>query len=261
MPSPFPGMDPYLEDPAFWPSFHQQFICYWCEAINERLPDDYVALVDERIVIDDPTRHGRPRAHEPDIAITRTGVEVGVSAGSSSTTILEPVTLTLPISWVDEARQAFIQVHHLPDHEVVAILELLSPSNKRGTDRAAYLSKRERISLGTVHLIELDLLLECDRLPMEEVLPAGDYFAFVSRGDQRPKSEVRAWTVRQPLPRIPVPLVPPVPDLQIDLGMVLTTTYDRGRYGRLLKYDDEPLSALAANDRDWAAGIVRKELR
>ena len=171
------------------------------------------------------------------------------------------MTLTLPISWVDEARQAFIQVHHRPDHEVVSILELLSPSNKRGADRAAYLSKRERISVGTVHLVELDLLLAGERLPMEEPLPAGDYFAFVSRGDRRPTSEVTAWTVRQPLPRIPVPLLSPVPDVLIDLGAVLTTTYNRGRYGRLLKYDNGPPSELRVRDREWASKIVQELVR
>ena len=37
-PSPFPGMDPYLEDPAFWPDFHSTFVNYWREALVEQLP-------------------------------------------------------------------------------------------------------------------------------------------------------------------------------------------------------------------------------
>ena len=40
MTSPFPGMDPYLEDPAFWPDFHHRFIDCWCEEIAAELPDD-----------------------------------------------------------------------------------------------------------------------------------------------------------------------------------------------------------------------------
>lgn len=39
MASPFPGMDPYLEDPAFWPDFHHRFLENWCDALADLLPD------------------------------------------------------------------------------------------------------------------------------------------------------------------------------------------------------------------------------
>jgi len=35
MKSPFPGMDPFLEQPAYWPDFHSRFINVWCEAIAD----------------------------------------------------------------------------------------------------------------------------------------------------------------------------------------------------------------------------------
>ena len=49
MPSPFPGMDPYLEDAAFWPDFHHTFITCWREVIAEVLPDSYDARIGERV--------------------------------------------------------------------------------------------------------------------------------------------------------------------------------------------------------------------
>ena len=39
MPSPFPGMDPYLEDPAYWSDFHAAFLTYWRDAIADLQPE------------------------------------------------------------------------------------------------------------------------------------------------------------------------------------------------------------------------------
>lgn len=49
MPSPFPGMDPYLESPKHWSDFHYRFIAHWCEILNEHLPRRYAARVEERV--------------------------------------------------------------------------------------------------------------------------------------------------------------------------------------------------------------------
>ena len=49
MPCPFPGMDPYLESPAFWSDFHARFLTYLSDAISDRLPPGYEARIDERL--------------------------------------------------------------------------------------------------------------------------------------------------------------------------------------------------------------------
>ena len=49
MPSPFPGIDPYLESQDLWPDFHVGFTATLCDAISEQLPDPYVARIDERM--------------------------------------------------------------------------------------------------------------------------------------------------------------------------------------------------------------------
>ena len=38
MPSPFPGMDPYLESPEIFPDFHDSFITYLREALQAACP-------------------------------------------------------------------------------------------------------------------------------------------------------------------------------------------------------------------------------
>jgi hypothetical protein len=50
MKSPFPGMDPYLE--RFWPDLHARLILYACDQIEEQLPGNLIARVEERVVVE-----------------------------------------------------------------------------------------------------------------------------------------------------------------------------------------------------------------
>ena len=43
MPSPFPGMDPYLEQPEFWPEFHNNLAAEIQGYLNQRIRPRYVA--------------------------------------------------------------------------------------------------------------------------------------------------------------------------------------------------------------------------
>jgi hypothetical protein len=43
----------------------------------------------------------------------------------------------------------------------------------------------------------------------------------------------------------------------LDLQSLLDRTYDLGRYGRRLDYRGDPAPSLAADDRDWADGMLR----
>ncbi len=130
----------------------------------------------------------------------------------------------------EETHERHIEILHRPDRTLVAVLELLSPANKEEPGRTLYLAKRNALAYHPVHLVEVDLLLKGQRLPLDEELPPGDYYAMVSRGNQRPACQVYAWTLQQVLPAIPIPLLPSDPDLWIDLAAVFRTTYERGRY-------------------------------
>ena len=72
---------------------------------------------------------------------------------------------------------------------------------------------------------------------MAAPLPPGDFFALVSRRERRPDCEVYAWTIRQPLPTIRIPLKEPDPDLVLDLDAIFRMAYDRGRYARSIDRD------------------------
>lgn len=188
MPSPFPGVDPFIEDQHFWPDFHHSFMTYWRDQLLEVLPQNYDVRLAERVV------------------------------------------------QVEDLREAYIKVTHRPDQTLVAILELLSPTNKTGTGYKSYVSRRTELQLQQVSLLEVDLLIVGNRLPMSQSLPPADHYAIVSRSDHRPKADVYAWALRDPMPSIPIPLRPPNRDIMADLGKLFALTYDRGRYDRVLNY-------------------------
>jgi hypothetical protein len=231
-------MDPYLEDPAFWPDFHSRFINSWSEVISERLPDNYEARLDEQFRLIELPAEQVQRAR-PDIAVFKEPRE-SARAHESSTTTLEPAVLTLPV--VEEVHDIWIEILHRRDRHLVAVLELLSPTNKRGSGRGQYMVKRNGLIMEGVHLVELDLLREGERLPTQEPLPVGDYYFFVSRADRRPKCEVYSWTRRDKLPVIPIPLKTPDPDIFVDLGRAFAIAYERGRYSKSVDYS-KPLNS------------------
>src|SRR5437870_7625262 len=62
--SPFPGMDPYLEQ--HWEDVHQRLIVYACDALQPHLPEDLRARVEERVFIESESerlRHIVPDVH------------------------------------------------------------------------------------------------------------------------------------------------------------------------------------------------------
>ena len=256
MASPFPGMDPYLEDPAFWRDFHATFIQCWRETLADQLPDAYDALVDESVNLIKMSPEIIQLIY-PDIAVTRQPRAVRGKRKNGGTLLLEPVKI--PHQFLEEVRQTRIEVLHRPDRKLVAVLELLSPVNKTGAGASEYSTKRNAILAQKVHLLELDLLLAGTRPALKRALPKGDYYAYLSRADDRPQCEVFAWQMREALPTIPVPLRAPDPDILIDLGVAFRLAYERGRYHRMLSYGQAPKAPLKRADAQWALTLSSRK--
>ncbi len=257
MPSPFPGVDPYIEAQGLWEGFHASLLAYFQGSLNQELPPEYlaglrvrleqVALTDYApIPVDFVGRRGR------DAARSRQAV--------GSTATIEPIENALPRGSL-EVRRVWIEIRKVPDPNPVTVIELLSPANKRGEGIGRYLRKRKATIRRKIHLVEIDLLLTGERLPMAHPLPSADYFALLSRAEDRPRSCAYAWTVRDPLPTIPIPLKSPDPDVGLDLSAHFATAYDRGRFASVLDYS-RPLATLKkAADRTWAERTARAARR
>jgi Protein of unknown function (DUF4058) len=256
MASPFPGMDPFLENPAYWLDFHSRFVNCWCEAIADGLPEDYEASLGDRVYLVEHEPEARKLGY-PDIAVTHSdGARATASTGGMTAT-LEPVTVPLEI--LDGPHEAYIEILHLPERSLVAVLELLSPTNKESPGRALYYAKRTALLYQDVHLVELDLLRSGRRMPMKVPLPPGDCYYFVSRPELRPDCQVFTWSLRQPLPKLPVPLRGDDPDLIFDLASVFTTAYDRGRFRRRISYSAPIIPPLGDDDQRWVESILSQK--
>ncbi len=234
MSSPFPGMDPFLENPAYWSDFHATFINYWREAIADALPPHYEASISERVYLMEHDPDARKLAFA-DLAVTQAEtLSAKPSPAASGIATLEPVTI--PLQLLEGPRETYVEILHQPDRTLVTVLELLSPANKEQPGRTEYLAKRMALLYQKVHLVELDLLLAGQRLPAEKTLPLADYYYFLSRAELRPNSQVFSWTLRYSLPTLPFPLRAPDADILIDLGKVFSTAYERGRFHRRVNY-------------------------
>lgn len=251
-------MDPFLEAPAVWRDFHNRFNNCWCEAVADALPDYYTAILDERVTLVQEDL-AEVRQVLPDVAISRwEGTDAPTADGKvASTATIEPVTVPYKVI-SDPLHESYIEIRHEPDRELVAVLELLSPTNKSGTGRGEYLNKRAAILRQGVHLLELDLLLGGERIPPEVDLPPGDYYAVLTRALERPPrlAEVYAWPIAHVLPTVPVPLRAPDADIHVNLAEVMNTTYERGRYAKSIRYRALPDCLMESRHRDWIKGQV-----
>lgn len=251
----FPGLDPFIEGQR-WADFHHAFIVAIRDALVPFLRPRYEALIEERLYLQhvpDVQPAAEPASIQPiipDVAVAR--VE-GATGARDASVITVPV-LAMP----EEVRELYIEIRSLPDHEVVTVIEVLSPSNKRtGSEgRREYLPKRNSVLRTGVHLVELDLLRGGARLPMAAPLPHGDHYALVSRGNQRPLADVWAWTVRQPMPTIAIPLSGHHDDVPLDLQSTFADVYARSGYDYVLNRAAALDPPLPAADAAWATELI-----
>jgi hypothetical protein len=244
-------MNPYLEYPSVWEDFHHTFIPLARELLAEQLAPRYFVKIEEQLFIHDMDDESSRRLGRGDVTAAASGDRI---AGGGMATLIAPSEVRLPMA-ADVERHAYLEISDRAGREVVCVLELLSPSNKRsGPDREQYLAKRRQILASNVHLVEIDLLRGFPRMPIEK-LPACDYCVLVSRWQVRPRAGTWPLLLRDRLPEIPIPLRAPDDDARLDLQQVLNRAYDSAKYGDFL-YDQSPEPPLAPADEFWARGIA-----
>jgi uncharacterized protein DUF4058 len=257
VPSPFPGMDPFIES-QIWEDFHHAMIEVMRESLIPHTRPRYVVRVEERLYVEH-IPNSDSLFIRPDVTVLeRAASEAPLeSTGATATpAVVTPVIRHLPVP--EQVREAFLTIRERETMEVVTVIEVLSPGNKRaGSDgRREYLRKREEVLLSATHLVELDFLRGGERLPTLEALPPGDYYAFVCRGQRRFQAEVYAWSLRRPLPPVPVQLVGSDPDIVLDLQAMFTTVYDRAGYDYSLNYRHALMPSLSDADQVWAQQLL-----
>jgi len=202
MPSPFPGMNPFLENPDVWSTFHIQMLAAMADRLSAQVRPDYLVHMEAHI-----------------------------------------------------ERQRYLEIRDRRNRELVAVVELLSPVNKKsGPNRAQYLTKRSEILASPAHLVEIDLL-RCGLVMPDHERPSSTYGVMVSRAEERPAADFWPIELRQPLPTIPVPLRQANSYASLELQELLHHVYDQGPYVEEI-YEQEAEPPLDPADLGWAEHVL-----
>lgn len=254
-------MDPYLESPDLWPDVHTRLMNILAEQLTPLLAPKYIAELGTQIVIDRVIDNGppSPRIVLPDVTITGLDNTRPDSSGTQTASAVgiapSPLRLTLPMAV--PTRLVTLYIRRREPTTLVTVIELLSPVNKRpGEGRQEYLKKRAAFLDSDVHFVEIDLLRQWPRMPFGGDLPDSAYLAVVSDARERPNCDAWPIGLRDPLPVLPVPLLPPDPPVPLDMEQALRTVYQRARYDLRLDYDAPPTPPLSPEDAAWAATLL-----
>jgi hypothetical protein len=232
MANPFPGMNPYLEQPELWHQVHNRLIVAIADDLTPQIAPKYRVSIEERVYtsVDDLLLVG--------IA------DVAVSDRQNSGTPLATVKRTEPnkvkVPMPEEVTERFLEVRSTQSKELISIVEILSPKNKRSKEgRSTYENKRRRILASSTNLIEIDLLRLGEPMSIMGAVD-DDYRILVSRSADRPDADLYTFSLRTSIPAIPIPLRAREPEPIIDLQKLVNEIYDRARFDLAIEYS-QPL--------------------
>jgi hypothetical protein len=252
MESPFPGMDPYLEHPSLWPDVHNRLITALADDVSERVAPRYYVGLERRTYLlkaDDLVFVGRP-----DLAVA-SAVEGAVLASQPAATSVTVLEVEVPMP--DEVSENFLEIHEVKTGKLITVLELLSPANKlHKQGREAYERKRSDVFRSWTHLVEIDLLRAGDPMPVVGAQVQSDYRILVSRGTQRPRAALIAFTLHQPIPAFRLPLLPDDDEPEVTLNRIFQALYRRAHFDLRLDYTQPPVPSLPEADAAWAQELM-----
>jgi hypothetical protein len=259
MPSPFPGMDPYLEAPSIWPDVHQSLITYSRDSLIPQVRPRYWVRMGERVFVSEPARGVYPavilteRRSRPPHARPAGGVAVVEELDT-------PVTLIVPPAVV---REVYLEILDPRSGHVITVIEFLSPTNKApGDGRDLYLQKQHQVLQSDANLVEVDLLRRGEptlAAPADGLYAYRpyDYLVCVNRPLNRGEFKLYPRTVRDRLPRVRVPLREAEPEVALDLPALLARAYENGAYDEMIDYSRDPDPPFGEPDATWVREVAR----
>jgi hypothetical protein len=260
MPSPFVGMNPYLEHPATWANVHHRLITAIADFLSPQVLPKYQVMIEERVYRIQGKMQGQLEIGNsilvgvPDVAIAQRDTKSSDRATNKATAVIsppsQPLTVTLPMP--ELVRQSHLEIRDIVTSEVVTVIEVLSPANKRSGDgRTQYESKRQTILASLAHFVEIDLLRSWEPMPTLSGGILSQYRILVSDREQRPQASLYAFNLNEAIPVFPIPLRSPDAELWVDLQELLHGVYDRAGYAYAIDYHLDPIPSLSEADTAW----------
>jgi hypothetical protein len=252
MPSPFPGMDPYLEAPEFWAEVHNRLIVAIADELAPKLRPRYRVAIEQRIYL---SSANESQLIVPDVTVTnRSPSKLFPATATLSSPVVKPVAISLELP--EEVRETYLEVKEVATGRVVTIVELLSPKNKnKGEGRIAYERKRQQVLASAIHFVEIDLLRRGESFPLGQMAMNAPYYVLVAKGDQRPQADLYPFTLRESLPSFPIPLDRDTTEPIVELQRIFDGVYDRAGFDLAIDYQKPPQPRLSDQDADWFAAM------
>jgi hypothetical protein len=272
MPSPFPGMDPYLESPDWFPGLHGSLIVFMMGALQRSLPESYYAQSSQRVWVEYSQRH-----IEPDVEVVQSARRPRKRASGGVVALFDPEVarpLIVTVETIEHGpfKESFLEIRRRRGKKVQIItsIEILSPANKKigNPSRAKFLEKQRETLGSETHLVEIDLLRAGSHalaVPKELVTAkAGlcEYVVSIHRYDRPKEFVIYPIALRQRLPQIAIPLSPGDPDVMLDFQAVFDQSYDSGPFTREIEYGKDPIvPRLKPEQAEWAANLLKPRRR
>ena len=126
MPSPFPGMNPYLEQEDAWRDFHERFLPHAAEALSPQVSPAYLVKLEQNLYIHERGTGDRHLLGYGDVSISR--IRPSKPTNAATMVLTAPSRILLPR--VDVESESYLEIRDSKTRRLVTVIELLSPTNK-----------------------------------------------------------------------------------------------------------------------------------
>jgi len=259
MKSPFPGMNPYLEQSSLWSQVHLNLIDAIQKYLLQKLAPHYYVGVEQTTYLSIVPPHnsliGRPDIFIADDA-NGTSSPVATHLKTPQTkVVIKPKQFKIP-QQMEEKRQRYLTVRHIETQEVITVIEIVSPANKIGlVGRKQYEDKCLKILSSLTHFVEIDLLRVGERL-LIDTEETTDYRILVSREQTRPQLDAYLFNLRDPIPTITIPLREVDEEIELPLNQILQAVYIERRYDLIINYDQPVTPKLSDENQIWVKNCI-----
>jgi hypothetical protein len=252
-------MDPYLE--RRWSDVHSKLVAFIGEALQPILPAALRARTEERVLLE-TAEEETLSSYRSDVAVVQTGrPEQYSGSGAAAVATVEPDIIDY---YRGPQIDRFVQIIDTTSgNRVVTAIEVLSRWNKGpGRLNKDYLRKLDDYERGEVSIVEIDLLRDPPRgrLPIGQVDLRPErrtpYLICVRYGWDPNRWLAYPVSLRQPLPRIPIPLRQQDAEVPLEFQPLIERAYVAGGHDDIdyAKPADPPLEG---DDAAWADQLLR----
>lgn len=252
MKSPFPGMDPYLEE--HWGDVHQRLAIYASNSLQNQLPGGLRARTEERVYVE--YDDGGRRTIVPDVAVSEKPNGGPWRSAGDRLAVLEPVAVVAS----EPQRESFVEIREKGGGRLVTVIEFISPANKLpGTGREQYRRKQRELADADVHLVEIDLVRAGSRvLDFPPPFPADHKSLLMAAIRKGLDHRLFAFPWHKRLPVLPIPLRYEDNEITLDLQALHDQSYHDGAYDDI-DYSRNPDLPLSEDLAKWADELLRAQ--